>query len=265
MNDVLTRILCDKRAEVARARASVGLSVLEERIAALPPARGFVAALEAQVAKGRPAVIAEMKRASPSRGLLRHAFDPQALARAYEQAGAAALSVLTDGPYFQGSASDLVRARASCRLPVLRKDFVVDRYQVAESRAMGADACLLIVAALPGDGLADLAGSARDYGLDALIEVHDPHELERALALPEALIGINNRDLKTFATTLETSLALVRAVPAGRLVITESGVGAPEDVARLRAGGLQGFLIGEAFMTAPDPGERLRQLFMGWL
>ncbi|MHB8255163.1 MAG: indole-3-glycerol phosphate synthase TrpC [Acidiferrobacter sp.] len=265
VNHVLTQILADKGEEVARAKVQVSLSDLEGRIAQAPPARALIEALTVQAARGRPAIIAEMKRASPSRGILRHDLDPVAISRSYERAGATALSVLTDEQYFGGSAADLIAARAACQLPVLRKDFMVDPYQIAESRAMGADCILLIVAALSVAQLQELLAAAQSYGLDALVEVHDARELESALALPAGLVGINNRNLQTFATTIDTTLDLVASIPPGRLVVTESGISGHEDVRRLKAAGLRGFLVGEAFMVAPDPGERMTQLFEGWL
>ncbi len=265
MNQILTRILADKRAECAHNRARTPLAVLEDQIRTQGPVRPFAQALQDRAAAGRPAVIAEMKRASPSRGLLRANLDPAAIARGYEAAGAAALSVLTDQRYFQGSAEDLRAARAACALPVLRKDFMVDSYQIAESRALGADCVLLIAAALPPGALEELYAAAQHYGLDALIEVHDQAELERAQALPGGLLGINNRDLQTFVTTIERTLQLVGFVPPDRLVITESGILGHNEVARLKEAGLRGFLVGEAFMIAADPGARLAQLFEGWL
>lgn len=265
MNQVLTRILADKRIEVARAKAQVSLTDLEERIGVAVPSRPFAAALQDAVRGYRPAVIAEMKRASPSRGILRQDLDPAAVAQSYEKAGAAALSVLTDGPYFQGNATDLVAARQGCGLPVLRKDFMVDPYQIAESRAMGADCILLIVAALGAGELEELFAASQYYGLDALIEVHDAPELQRALALPGGVLGINNRDLQTFVTTIDRTLDLKGLVPSGRLVVSESGILEQGDVLRLKEVGVQGFLVGEAFMVAPDPGRRLAQLFEGWL
>ncbi|HUW98838.1 MAG TPA: indole-3-glycerol phosphate synthase TrpC [Acidiferrobacter sp.] len=265
MNQVLTRILADKVEEVARAKAQVGLAALEAQIQTVSGVRGFAEALVRQAACNRPAIIAEMKRASPSRGVLRQDLDPVAIGQSYERAGATALSVLTDGPYFQGSAADLVAARSACRLPVLRKDFMVDPYQIAESRALGADCILLIVAALSAGQVMELFAAAQQYGLDALVEVHDARELERALRLPGGLIGINNRNLQTFVTSIDTTLGLVDKVPPERLVVTESGISTPVDVVRLKAAGLRGFLVGEAFMVAADPGARLAQLFEGWL
>jgi indole-3-glycerol phosphate synthase len=206
-------------------------------------------------------VIAEIKKASPSRGVIRAAFDPPAIAAAYERAGAACLSVLTDAKYFQGSDQYLVAAREACKLPVLRKEFILDEYQVAQSRAIGADAVLLIVSALDDARLAELNACAREYGLDVLVEVHDARELDRALALPGALLGINNRNLRTFNVSLQTTLELLPRVPADRLVVTESGILAQRDVAQMRRHGVHAFLVGEAFMRAPDPGAALTALF----
>jgi indole-3-glycerol phosphate synthase len=210
-------------------------------------------------------VIAEIKKASPSKGLLRAAFDPAAIARSYQAGGATCLSVLTDTNYFQGSVDALIAARAACDLPVLRKDFIIDRYQIAESRAMSADCILLIVAALDQTRLASLADEAVALGMDVLIEAHDADELQRALDLAvdptRAVIGINNRNLRTFETRLETTLALVGRLPAARLLVTESGIATRADVARMRAAGVHGFLIGETFMRAEDPGQALADLF----
>lgn len=261
MSDVLRRILESKRAEVAAAQRAVSQRGIEARARAAAPARDFVGAIRAKRAAGNPAVIAEIKRASPSKGLLRAAFDPGAIARAYEAAGAAGLSVLTDAPYFQGAPEHLVAARAACALPALRKDFVIDPYQVFEARALGADCILLIVAALAPAAMAALEALALELGMAVLVEVHDAAELERALALKTPLLGINNRDLRTFETRLETTLDLLPRIPADRIVVTESGIGAPADVARLRAHGVGAFLVGEAFMRAPDPGAALSELF----
>ncbi|HEX7328400.1 MAG TPA: indole-3-glycerol phosphate synthase TrpC [Casimicrobiaceae bacterium] len=259
--DILAQIVAAKRDEVAAARAARPPADVERAAAEAPPPRGFAAALAAKIAAGAPAVIAEIKRASPSRGLLREGFDPAAIAASYERAGAACLSVLTDRSFFQGAPEHLVEARAACRLPVLRKEFVIDDYQVAESRALGADAILLIVAALDDATLASLAARARSLGMDVLVEVHDRAELERALALDSALIGINNRNLRTFAVSLHTTLELLPHVPPGRLVVTESGIVAQRDVAQMRRHDVNAFLVGEAFMRAPDPGAALTALF----
>ncbi len=269
MSDLLGRILARKHQEVAEAAARLPLAALSRQVEGAPPPRGFGAALRRRAAAGEPAVIAELKRASPSKGLLREAYEPEAIARAYEAAGAACLSVLTDRAFFQGEPEHLRRARAACALPVLRKDFLIDPYQVYEARAWGADAVLLIVAALGDPALRELGALALDLGLDLLVEVHDEAELERALLLAEALgapaerllLGVNNRDLRSFQTRLETTLALRPRVPEGRLLVSESGIHRAEDVARLRAAGVEAFLVGEAFMRAPEPGEALRRLF----
>lgn len=260
-DDILTRILRRKTAEVAERRAVVGLDEQYRRTEQASAPRGFGAALRAAVNAGRAAVIAEVKRASPSKGLLRDPFDPAAIAASYAANGAACLSVLTDRDFFQGSDEHLRQARAACPLPVLRKDFIVDPYQVVEARALGADCILLIVAALEQPQLAELAGLAAELGLDVLAEVHDGVELERALALELGLIGINNRNLRSFETRLETTLALRDQVPGNRLLVTESGIHSAADVARMRASGVHAFLVGEAFMRAPDPGLKLAELF----
>jgi indole-3-glycerol phosphate synthase len=229
--------------------------------AVLEPPRGFRAALQERLDAGRPAVIAEIKKASPSKGLLREDFDPAAIARGYAAHGAACLSVLTDVDFFQGADAYLQQAREACSLPVLRKDFVIDVYQIEESRALGADCILLIVSALDDAQLRHLYRQARHLGMDVLVEVHDLAELERALALGADLIGINNRSLRSFETRIETTLELRAAVPEGVLLVTESGIHEPADVARLLAAGVHAFLVGEAFMRAPDPGEALTRLF----
>ena len=259
--DILARIVAAKRDEVAAARAARPVAEVERAAAQASPPRGFTTALAAKIAAGAPAVIAEIKRASPSRGLLRERFDPAAIAESYERAGAACLSVLTDRSFFQGASEHLVEARAASRLPVLRKEFVIDDYQVAESRALGADAILLIVAALDDARIASLAARARAYGMDVLVEVHDRAELGRALALDSALIGINNRNLQTFAVSLHTTLELLPHIPSGRLVVTESCIVAQRDVAQMRRHDVNAFLVGEAFMRAPDPGAALTALF----
>lgn len=260
-SDILARILRRKAEEVAVRAAQTPLSELCARVADASVARGFLRALQNDVARGEAAVIAEIKKASPSAGVLRAQFDPAWIARRYEAAGASCLSVLTDRDFFQGDDAHLVAARAACRLPVLRKDFTLDAYQVYEARALGADAILLIVAALSDAQLRELDGLARELGMDVLIEVHDGVELERALALRPPLVGINNRNLKTFVTTLETTLQLLPRVPGDCLVVTESGIRTPADVALLRRNGVHAFLVGEAFMRAEDPGARLAELF----
>ena len=261
MSDILERILARKREELEAARAAVPFAEMQRRAAAAPAPRGFAAALQAKLAAGRPAVIAEIKRASPSKGLLRADFDPASIARSYEAGGAACLSVLTDRDFFQGDPAHLAQAKSACRLPVLRKDFVTEPYQVHESRALGADCILLIAAALARQDMQGLEASARSLGMDVLVEVHDATELEAALALQTPLLGINNRNLRTFETRLETTLDLLARVPDGKIVVTESGILAPADVTRLRARSVNAFLVGEAFMRAADPGAALRQLF----
>ena len=261
MSTILDTILARKQEEVAERRERVSLFELKARIASAPPVRGFAAAVEAKIAAGLPAVIAEVKKASPSKGVIRADFDPAAIARSYEKAGAACLSVLTDSDFFQGSEAFLQQARNACSLPLLRKDFIIDPYQVHEARAIGADCILLIVAALDDDQLLPLALLAAELDLDVLCEVHDEEEMERALALPVPLIGVNNRNLRNFETALETSLALQALIEYDRVLVAESGIHTPEDVARLREGGIQAFLVGEAFMRAEDPGSELRRLF----
>jgi indole-3-glycerol phosphate synthase len=252
---VLERILAVKRAEVAAAkRAFPGV---EARARAAPATRDFVGALRAK----KPAVIAEIKRASPSKGLLRANFDPAAIAKSYEQAGAACMSVLTDREFFQGSAEDLIKARAACALPALRKDFLIDPYQAFEARALGADCVLLIAACLEDAQMRELEKVAQGLGMAVLVEVHDAAELERALALSTPLIGINNRNLRTFETRLETTLELLPSIPPRRVVVTESGILSTADVRRMRERGVDTFLVGEAFMRADDPGKELRKLF----
>jgi indole-3-glycerol phosphate synthase len=259
--DVLQEILRRKADEIAERSARMPLRELSARAADAPPVREFAAAIEAKVASGAPAVIAEVKKASPSKGVIRADFDPAAIARSYEAGGAACLSVLTDVDFFQGADDYLRQARAACVLPVLRKDFTVDPYQVLEARVLGADCILLIVAALDDDRLVELSGQAMDLGMDVLVEVHDLAELERALQVPAPLLGINNRNLRTFEVTLDTTLSLRDAVPRDRRLVTESGIVGPDDVRRMRDAGVGAFLVGEAFMRDPDPGAALRRLF----
>ena len=259
--DVLLRIIRHKAREVAERAQHTPLRVLGERAQEQTPPRGFAAALRSRIAAGEPAVIAELKKASPSKGVLREEFDPNGIAHDYAAGGAAALSVLTDEKFFQGADRHLVEARSASGLPVLRKDFVIDAWQVYEARALGADCILLIVAALGDAQLNELAALATHLGMDVLVEVHDAAELERAAHLEPLLLGINNRDLRTFDTTLDTTLGLLDRIPAGRTVITESGIHTRADVARMRAAGVHGFLVGEAFMRAERPGAKLRELF----
>lgn len=260
-SDILQKILARKQEEVAERSRQVSIEALHDQAARADAPRGFIAALRRRVAEGRAAVIAEVKKASPSKGLLRADFDPAAIARSYEQGGAACLSVLTDLDFFQGADAYLQQARAACTLPVLRKDFTLDPYQVVEARALGADCILLIAAALDDERLAELLVLAHGLGMDVLVEVHDGEELERALRLPAPMIGINNRNLRTFETRLDTTLELLERIPADRLVVTESGIHTPEDVALMRRHQVHAFLVGEAFMRAADPGERLAELF----
>jgi len=259
--DILTRILDAKRAEVARARSLVPMEEVARRAREMPPTRGFERAIRARIAQGKPAVIAEIKRASPSRGLIRADFDPARIAASYEAHGAACLSVLTDRDFFGGSPEDLAAARAACSLPVLRKDFIVDPYQVHEARSWGADCILLIVDAVPDEALATLEAEARDIGLDVLVECHDERQLEGALRLQTALVGVNNRDLRTFDTRLDTTLALRERMPAERIMVTESGIATSADVERLKSAGVSAYLVGSAFMSAADPGVELSRLF----
>src|SRR3954447_22563514 len=259
--NILERIMAVKRAEVAAAKNAVSASQLQQQAKNQGPPRDFVSALRAKMDLGKAAVIAEIKRASPSRGLLRPEFDSMQIAQSYESGGAACLSVLTDREFFQGAPEHLASARAACALPVLRKDFVFDPYQVLEARAIGADCILLIAACLSTAEMKTLEDVARELGMAVLVEVHDAVELESALTLGTPLVGVNNRDLRTFETRIETTLGLLERMPADRIVVTESGIASPADVARLRSRGVNAFLVGEAFMRAPDPGEALRALF----
>jgi indole-3-glycerol phosphate synthase len=260
MADVLQRILETKRTEIRAAKAALPLAEMERRARAAPSTRDFVGALRAKIAAGRPAVIAESKRASPSKGLLRKDYDPAAIARSYERGGAACLSVLTDREYFQGAPEHLAAARAACALPVLRKDFMLDAYQVYEARAMGADCILLIAAAIGLPLMQELESVALGLGMAVLVEVHDGAELERALQLGTPLVGINNRDLRTFETRLETTLQLQSRVSAPRIVVSESGIADKKDVLRLSREGVRAYLVGEALMRAADPGSALADL-----
>ncbi len=261
MPDILQRILAVKAKEVAAAKTQRPLSAMRIAAAAMPEPRDFAGALRAKVAVGEAAVIAEIKKASPSRGVLREDFDPAAIAAGYAGHGAACLSVLTDQQFFQGSADYLRSARAACSLPVLRKDFMLDAYQVYEASAMGADCILLIVAALNPRRMQELAAIATDLGMAVLVEVHNSVELDRALELKTPLIGVNNRNLHTFETRLDVTLGLLKRIPPDRTVITESGILQPADVSLMRDNGVDCFLVGEAFMRAPDPGAELARLF----
>jgi len=261
MSDILEKILARKAEEIAARRAVTPLQELRARAADTPPTRGFAQALNAMIAQGDPAVIAEVKKASPSKGVIRPDFRPADIAVSYEFGGAACLSVLTDVDFFQGADDYLRQAREACTLPVLRKDFTIDPYQVVEARALGADCILLIVAALDDQQLVSLSDLALELGMDVLVEVHDIDELERALQVPVPLIGINNRNLRTFEVSLDVTLEMQQAVPRDRLLVTESGILVPDDVAKMRAAGVNAFLVGETFMRAEEPGEALRQLF----
>src|SRR3990172_11672662 len=254
MADILQRILAVKAGEIAAAKTAKPLAALRSEAEAMPRPRDCVAALRTKIAAGPPAVIAEIKKASPSRGVLREHFDPAAIAASYERYGAACLSVLTDTRYFQGSAEHLKLARAACALPVLRKDFMLEPYQIYETRAMGADCILLIVAALDVARMRELEAAAHQLGMAVLVEVHDAAELERALELKTPLVGINNRNLRTFETRLDVTLDLLPRIPGDRIVITESGILKPRDVALMRGSGVNCFLVGEALMRAPAPG-----------
>ena len=261
MSDILNKIIATKRQEVAAALAIKPLAAVEAEAAAQPAPRDFVGAIRAKLAAGQPAVIAEIKKASPSKGVIRPDFRPADIARSYAEHGAACLSVLTDRDYFQGSPEYLQAARAACALPVLRKDFMVDRYQVAEARAMGADAILLIAAALSLAEMQQLEAIAQGYGMAVLVEVHNGEELDAALQLQTPLLGINNRNLRSFEVTLDTTLGLLARIPQGRIVVTESGILTPADVALMRANQVGTFLVGEAFMRAAEPGAELARLF----
>ena len=265
MSDILNKILAVKADEVAAAKKQRDLYSLRREVESDQEARrelrGFEQGLRAKIAAGQAGVIAEVKKASPSKGVLRPDFQPAAIAQSYAEHGAACLSVLTDVQFFQGSVDYLRQARAACALPVLRKDFMVDLYQVYEARAMGADAILLIVSALDHGLMAELEACALELGMDVLVEVHDGEELDAALKLRTPLVGINNRNLRTFEVTLDTTLGLLDRIPQDRLVVTESGILGPADVARMRAANVHAFLVGEAFMRAENPGRELQRLF----
>ena len=261
MSDILKRIVAVKREEIAEARRLRDAASVRREALAQPPARDFVGALRAKLGDGQAAVVAEIKKASPSKGVIREHFVPAEIAASYAHHGAACLSVLTDRQFFQGGPEYLQQARAACSLPVLRKDFMVDAYQVDEARAWGADCILLIAACLDDAQMADLEAQALALGMAVLVEVHDGDELERALRLKTPLLGINNRNLRTFEVTLDTTLGLLTRVPAGRLLVTESGILGHDDVQRMRAAGVHAFLVGEAFMRADDPGAALADLF----
>lgn len=261
MSDILATILARKADEVEQRSRVRSLDDLKARVRDLPPTRGFVDAIRAKHAAGLPAVIAEAKKASPSKGVIRPDFDPSKIARSYEAGGAACLSVLTDVDFFQGSNLYLGLAHRACTLPILRKDFTIDPYQVYEARFIGADAILLIVAALEDGPLVEMANLASSLGMDVLVEVHDIDELERALQTDCELIGVNNRNLRTFEVSLDTTLSLKQAVPTDRILVTESGISTPADIARMRAAGIETFLVGERFMREADPGAALERLF----
>jgi len=259
--DILKKILARKREEIAERSAKVSIEELKQQAEAASAPRGFVRAIQAKLAAGQPAVIAEIKKASPSKGVIRENFIPAEIAKSYEQGGAACLSVLTDADFFQGHEAYLQQARAACSLPVIRKDFIIDDYQVVEARAIRADSILLIAAALTDEQMARLAGLANELGMDVLIEVHDDEELARSLPLNQALVGINNRNLRTFEVSLDTTLDMLAQIPDDRIVVTESGIHTPADVELMRDHQVNTFLVGEAFMRAEEPGKKLSELF----
>ncbi|MGV6857408.1 MAG: indole-3-glycerol phosphate synthase TrpC [bacterium] len=263
--DILKKIIARKFEEIKGRQQHASLDELRDRVSGVDATRGFTQALRSKLEQGKSAVISEIKKASPSKGVLREDFHPAEIAHSYEQGGAACLSVLTDADFFQGSEEYLIAARAECSLPVLRKDFMVDAYQVYEARAIGADCILLIVAALEDERMFELAQLAQSLGMDVLVEVHDGDELMRALVLnqqlPLGMVGINNRNLRTFETSLQTTVDLLEAIPDDLLVVTESGILGEDDVSFMRSSGVNAFLVGEAFMRAPDPGGELQALF----
>lgn len=262
---ILTKIIERKHQEVSSRQSRLSLKDVTKKAINNRPARGFAKKLLAQTSLGKAAVIAEIKKASPSKGIIREHFAPAAIAKSYAKAGATCLSVLTDQDFFQGHEDNLKAARAACLLPVLRKDFMVDAYQIYEARMIGADCILLIVSALSDQQLQEFNGLARELGMDVLVEVHSADELERALSLEDALLGINNRNLHTFDVSLETTFSLLPAIPEGRLVITESGIHTPEDVSSMIDKNINAFLVGEAFMRQADPGNGLKSLFSDYL
>jgi indole-3-glycerol phosphate synthase len=259
--DILQKILARKSEEIAACAARVSIDELKQRLESAPTVRGFVESIKRKIAAGEAAVISEIKKASPSKGVIREDFHPAEIARSYQEGGAACLSVLTDIDFFQGADEYLIAAREACSLPVIRKDFIIDDYQVYEARAMGADCILLIVAALEDQQMQRLAELATKLGMDVLVEVHDEAELQRALPLNLPLIGINNRNLRTFETSLDTTINMLKMIPDGRIVVTESGIHTPEDVQLMRRHGVNTFLVGEAFMRADEPGKKLAELF----
>lgn len=259
--DILKKILARKQEEIAERSQTVSIAELRERAERSSPTRGFRDALVEKIEQGHAGVIAEIKKASPSKGVLREDFQPVDIAQSYERGGAACLSVLTDADFFQGSEVYLQRARAACLLPVIRKDFIVDEYQVVEARAIGADCILLIASALDDVQMRELHAASLELGMDVLVEVHDAEELERAILLDGNMIGVNNRNLRTFDTSLQTTIDLLPQVPVGTLLVTESGIHTPEHVALMRENNINAFLVGEAFMRAEDPGEKLSELF----
>jgi indole-3-glycerol phosphate synthase len=261
--DILKKIVQRKREEIAERQQQRSIDELKQLLSSAPAPRGFVAAMQAKLDAGLPAVIAEVKKASPSKGVMREHFVPAEIAKSYEKGGAACLSVLTDIDFFQGSDEYLQQAREACSLPVIRKDFIIDPYQVYEARVIGADCILLIAACLSDEQMQELSGLAVELGMDVLVEVHDAEELARTLPLGLPLVGVNNRNLRTFETSLDTTLDLLEQIPQGRIVVTESGIHTPEDVALMRKNSVNSFLVGEAFMRAEEPGERLAELFAG--
>jgi len=260
-SDILQTILQRKAEEIAERSGKISMQEISSRADAADPVRGFIAAIETRLADRQPAVIAEIKKASPSKGVIRQDFDPAAIAQSYEKHGAACLSVLTDRDFFQGSEDYLQLARRACSLPVIRKDFIIDPYQVLEARAINADCILLIIAALDDGNLRALFNQAHELEMDVLMEVHDDDELERALATGARLIGINNRNLRTFETSLSTTIDMLDKIPDDRIVVTESGIHTAEDVKLMREHNVHTFLVGEAFMKAEDPGQKLAELF----